>query len=60
MILGAPYLPDVFFDIFRFKTQTLYDPMFTSFRYGEVIPSFKLVGTLLVVWGLVLCNRKEK
>lgn len=60
LILIAPYLPDIFFEVFRFKTQTLYNPMFTSFRYDEVIPSFKLVGIVFTVWGMLLYHRKER
>ena len=59
-IIGSPYIPDVFFEVFRFRTQTLYDPMFIEHRMKEVIPSIRLAGIVVAILGFKLYNRKEK
>lgn len=49
LVMGVPYLPDVFFDII----QLLYDDNYKTMRFYELIPSLRLGGMMLFAWGAV-------
>lgn len=54
LVMGVPYLPDVFFDII----QLLYDDNYKTMRFYELIPSLRLGGVLLFVWGMITRLKK--
>ncbi len=56
LVIGAPFLPDAFFSFIKSN----YDYRYTEIRYFQIIPSFRLAGTLLFVWGAVLLWKKER
>lgn len=56
--IGAPYLPDFMFTIFR--VENLYNYRYVDFRLAEVIPSIHLCGVVLAVWGMVLYLKEKK
>ena len=56
LVMGAPYLPDVFFDIIQ--QDTLYADRYFAARIDELIPSLRLGGVLLFVWGVITWLKK--
>lgn len=56
LVMGAPYLPDVFFDIIQ--QDTLYADRYFAARIDELIPSLRLGGVLLFVWGMITWLKK--
>lgn len=54
LVMGAPYVPDVFFD----TIQLLYDDRYKPMRFDELIPSLRLGGVLLFVWGMITWLKK--
>lgn len=56
LVMGAPYLPDVFFDIIQ--QDTLYADRYFAARVEELIPSLRLGGVLLFVWGVITWLKK--
>lgn len=51
LVMGAPYLPDVFFDIIQ--QDTLYADRYFAVRVEELIPSVRMGGLILSAWGTV-------
>lgn len=51
LVMGAPYLPDVFFDIIQ--QDTLYADRYFAARIDELIPSVRMGGLILSAWGTV-------
>ena len=51
LVMGAPYLPDVFFDIIQ--QDTLYADRYFAVRVDELIPSVRMGGLILSAWGTV-------
>ena len=54
LVMGAPYVPDVFFDIISLLYWYNYQPI----RFEELIPSLRLGGVLLFVWGVITWLKK--
>ena len=51
LVMGAPYVPDVFFDIIQ--QDTLYADRYFAARIDELIPSVRMGGLILSAWGTV-------
>ena len=51
LVMGAPYLPDVFFDIIQ--QDTLSADRYFAARIDELIPSVRMGGLILSAWGTV-------
>lgn len=58
IIFIAPFIPDWFYWIIR-KDLFLYDYRYADMRLLEVIPSIRVVGIMLSVWGMVLTKKKD-
>jgi len=55
LILGAPYIPDIFFTVIL-----KYDSPYSELRFWEVVPSFQMAGIVLSAFGIVIYkNRKD-
>lgn len=52
LVMGAPYLPDFFFYV-------IWETKFSDFRLSEIIPSIRLGGVLLFIWGMMRSLKKE-
>lgn len=56
LVMGAPYFPDVLFDIAQ--QDALYADRYSAVRVEELIPSLRLGGVLLFVWGVITRLKK--
>ena len=56
LVMGAPYLPDVFFDIIQ--QDTLYADRYFAVRVEELSRALRLGGVLLFVWGVITWLKK--
>jgi len=59
IIFIAPFLPDWFYWLI-YKDKFLYDYRYAGMRAFEVIPSVRMIGIMLSVWGIVLTKKGEK
>lgn len=48
MILGAPYIPSALFEVIK-----VYDYHYFDIRIPEIIPSIRICGIIISMWGMI-------
>lgn len=56
MILGAPYVPSILFEIIR----NIYDYHYFDIRILEIIPSIRICGIIISMWGMIFLLKQQK
>lgn len=58
IILLAPFTPDVFMNIIN-SDYSIFDYRYVGMRLAEIMPSVRIFGIGLVIWGFILKLKEE-